>query len=31
MGAEIDFAPEIIDRFESGDIRSHKNDDFIES
>jgi site-specific DNA-methyltransferase (adenine-specific) len=31
MGAEIDFAPEIIDRLEGGEIRSHKNDDFIDS
>jgi site-specific DNA-methyltransferase (adenine-specific) len=30
IGIEIDFAPEIIDRIESSDIRSHKNDDFIE-
>lgn len=31
IGSEIDFAPEIIDRIESGEIRSHKNDDFIEN
>ncbi len=30
IGIEIDFAPEIIDRIESSEIRSHKNDDFIE-
>jgi site-specific DNA-methyltransferase (adenine-specific) len=30
IGIEIDFTPEIIDRIESNDIRSHKNDDFIE-
>jgi site-specific DNA-methyltransferase (adenine-specific) len=31
MGTEIDFGPEIIDRLESGEIRSHKNDDFIDN
>jgi site-specific DNA-methyltransferase (adenine-specific) len=31
MGTEIDFSPQIIDRLESGEIRSHKNDDFVES
>jgi site-specific DNA-methyltransferase (adenine-specific) len=30
IGVEIDFAQEIIDRIEGGDIQSHKNDDFIE-
>lgn len=30
IGTEIDFAQEIIDRLESGEIRSHKNDDFVE-
>ncbi|MBZ5620657.1 MAG: site-specific DNA-methyltransferase [Acidobacteriia bacterium] len=30
IGAEIDFCEEIIDRLESGEIRAHKNDDFIE-
>ena len=30
IGIEIDFAPEIIERVESSEIRSHKNDDFIE-
>ena len=30
IGTEIDFAPEIVDRLESGEIRSHKNDDFVE-
>jgi site-specific DNA-methyltransferase (adenine-specific) len=31
IGMEIDFAQEIIDRIESGEIRSHKNDDYVES
>lgn len=31
LGAEIDYAEEIIDRLESGEIQSHKNDDYIES
>ena len=30
MGTEIDFAPQIIDRLESGEIQSHRNDDYIE-
>lgn len=30
IGMEIDFAPEIIDRLESGEIRNHHNDDFVE-
>ena len=30
IGVEIDFAQEIIDRLESHEIRSHKNDDYIE-
>jgi site-specific DNA-methyltransferase (adenine-specific) len=30
IGSEIDFSPEIVDRLESGEICSHKNDDFIE-
>ncbi len=30
LGTEIDFADEIIDRIESGQIQSHKNDDFVE-
>jgi site-specific DNA-methyltransferase (adenine-specific) len=30
IGIEIDFAPEIVARLESDEIRSHKNDDFIE-
>ena len=30
MGVEIDFTPEIIDRLESSDIHSHKNEDFVE-
>jgi site-specific DNA-methyltransferase (adenine-specific) len=31
IGTEIDFALEIIDRLESGEVHSHKNDDFIDS
>jgi hypothetical protein len=27
---EIDFASEIVERIESGEIRSHRNDDFVE-
>ncbi len=30
IGIEIDFAEEIIDRLESGEIRSHKNEDYVE-
>jgi len=30
IGIEIDFGQEIIERLESGEIHSHKNDDFIE-
>jgi site-specific DNA-methyltransferase (adenine-specific) len=30
IGTEIDFAQEIVDRLESGEIRSHKNHDFVE-
>jgi site-specific DNA-methyltransferase (adenine-specific) len=30
IGMEIDFAQEIIDRLESGEIHSHRNDDFVE-
>lgn len=30
IGVEIDSAQEIIDRLESGEIRSHRNDDYIE-
>ena len=30
IGSEIDFAQEIIDRLESGEVRSHKNADFVE-
>ena len=30
IGIEIDFAPEIVERIESDEIRSHKNDDFFE-
>lgn len=30
IGTEIDFAKEIIDRLESGEIHSHRNDDVIE-
>jgi site-specific DNA-methyltransferase (adenine-specific) len=31
IGMEIDFAQEIIDRLETGEIHSHKNADFVES
>ncbi len=31
IGTEIDFAQEIADRLEGGEIRSHKNDDFVEA
>jgi site-specific DNA-methyltransferase (adenine-specific) len=30
MGTEIDFAPEIVDRLESGEIHSHRNNDYID-
>jgi site-specific DNA-methyltransferase (adenine-specific) len=30
IGTEIDYAKEIIERFETDDIRSHKNSDFVE-
>ncbi len=30
IGMEIDFAQEIVDRIEDGEIRSHKNDDYVE-
>jgi site-specific DNA-methyltransferase (adenine-specific) len=30
LGIEIDFASEIVERIESGEIRSHRNDDFVE-
>ena len=30
IGTEIDYAKEIIDRFETDDVRSHKNSDFLE-
>ena len=30
IGTEIDFGREIVDRLESGEIHSHKNDDFVE-
>ncbi len=30
LGVEIDFAQEIVERLESGEIRSHKNGDFVE-
>jgi DNA modification methylase len=30
LGVEIDFAREIAERLETGDIHSHRNDDFIE-
>lgn len=31
IGMEIDYAEEIVDRLESGEIRSHKNNDYVES
>jgi site-specific DNA-methyltransferase (adenine-specific) len=31
IGIELDFAPEIVERFESDEIRSHRNDDFVET
>lgn len=30
LGAEIDFAQEIVERIECGEIRSHKNDDVVD-
>ncbi|HVC97660.1 MAG TPA: site-specific DNA-methyltransferase [Pirellulales bacterium] len=30
IGIELDFAPEIVERFESDEIRSHRNDDYVE-
>lgn len=30
LGAEIDFAPEIADRIECGEIHSHRNDDVVD-
>lgn len=30
IGAEIDFAPQIIERLETDDIKAHKNGDFVE-
>jgi site-specific DNA-methyltransferase (adenine-specific) len=30
IGSEIDYADDIVDRLESGEIRSHKNGDFVE-
>jgi len=30
LGTEIDFAKEIADRLETGDLRHHKNSDFVE-
>lgn len=30
IGMEIDFAQEIVDRLESHEIRSHRNDDYVE-
>jgi site-specific DNA-methyltransferase (adenine-specific) len=30
LGSEIDFAKQIVDRIESGEIRSHRNDDVID-
>jgi site-specific DNA-methyltransferase (adenine-specific) len=31
IGMEIDYAPEILERLDSDEIRSHKNDDYIET
>jgi site-specific DNA-methyltransferase (adenine-specific) len=31
LGIELDFAPEIVDRLENGEIHSHKNNDYIEA
>lgn len=30
IGTEIDYAQEIVDRLENGDIRAHRNSDFVE-
>ena len=30
LGMEIDFAAEIVERIEGGEVRSHSNDDFVE-
>jgi site-specific DNA-methyltransferase (adenine-specific) len=30
IGIDIDFAREIVDRLETGEIRNHKNDDYVE-
>jgi site-specific DNA-methyltransferase (adenine-specific) len=30
IGSEIDFAKEIAERIESGELRSHSNGDFVE-
>ena len=30
IGIEIDFAPEIVERLEGGDIHDHRNDDVVE-
>lgn len=30
LGIELDFAPEIADRIESGEIHAHRNDDFVD-
>ncbi len=30
LGTEIDFAPQIAERLESGDIKQHQNSDFVE-
>ena len=30
IGMEIDFAGEIVERLESGEIKAHKNDDYVE-
>jgi site-specific DNA-methyltransferase (adenine-specific) len=30
LGIEIDFAEDIINRMENGEIRAHRNDDYVE-
>jgi site-specific DNA-methyltransferase (adenine-specific) len=30
IGIEIDYAEDIVDRLESGEVRSHKNNDYVE-
>ena len=31
LGSELDFSPEIVDRLENDDIRSHRNGDYVEA